>query len=35
MGGHDHHHAEDTTVPLKVGIFLVCTFLIIAWVATL
>ncbi len=29
-GGHDGHHAEDSTVPMKVGIFLVCTFIIIA-----
>jgi hypothetical protein len=38
MSGHGHgdgHHGEDSTVPMKVGIFLICTFAIIALIATL
>ncbi len=35
MSGHDEHHAEDSTVPMKVGIFMICMFAMIAVVATL
>lgn len=35
MSGHDQHHEEDPTVPMKVGIILICTFIAIALIATL
>lgn len=35
MSGHDEHHEEDSTVPFKVGIFMICMFAMIALVATL
>ncbi len=35
MGGHGHHHEEDSSVPMKVGIFMICMFIMIAFVATL
>lgn len=35
MGGHGHHHEEDSSVPMKVGIFLICTFIMIVLIASL
>ncbi len=35
MGGHEEHHEEDSSVPLKVGIFMICMFVIIAAIAVL
>jgi hypothetical protein len=35
MGGHGEHHEEDTSVPMKVGIFLICMIAMIVVVATL
>jgi hypothetical protein len=35
MSGHAHHHEEDSTVPMKVGIFLICVFVVIALIASL
>lgn len=35
MGGHGEHHEEDSTVPFKVGIFMICMFAMIMVVATL
>jgi hypothetical protein len=35
MSGHDQHPEEDPTVPMKVGIILICIFIAIALIATL
>jgi hypothetical protein len=35
MSGHDEHHEEDSTVPMKVGIFFICICAIIAIIAML
>ena len=35
MGGHGHHPEEDSSVPMKVGIILICTFIAIALIANL
>lgn len=35
MSGHGEHHEEDSSVPMKVGIFLICMIAMIAVVATL